>query len=160
MCWSSSGLTLSTDQRPGTQSVSESPITVRTASWLVHPQHQAADWREELLVMVKSADVQLNVWDFATQNQNQNPQPQSHTSFPTMHPRGRRWTLVNLQDQSQTPDCLNWSCCPEEVRSQMMSSHNQQTNKHLFTWKSSKQKNVTWRNDKKMSFICDYLCNV
>lgn len=25
---------------------------------------------------------------------------------------------VNLRDQSQTPDCLSWSCCPEEVRGQ------------------------------------------
>lgn len=43
-------------------------------------------------------------------------------------------TLLNLRDQS-TPDCLSWSCCPEEVRGQRVTGARSQTdtkNQHQF----------------------------
>lgn len=105
---SSSGLTYSTDLRPGSHrywdTISQWQEAWRqhrhcTENVLIGSPTTSSSWLERRRnsdgqVHRHAAGFILNVWDFTTQNQNQNqnPQPPSHTSFPTMHPGGRTWT--------------------------------------------------------------------
>lgn len=53
-----------------------------------------------------------------TRTRTRTPKPLTHSSFPTKHRGRKRYNMSqeNLRVQSQSPDCLDWSCCPEKVQ--------------------------------------------
>lgn len=148
-------------QSVGDRKHDDSTVTVWRTSQLAHPQHQAADWREGEIVQ---SSLQTCSWFYpeCLGLHHTEPEPEPTASITHLISHNAPWrenvnmTLVNLRDQSQTPDCLNWSCCPEEVRGQTTSSHNQQPSFTLKTFEFQTEESVTWSKEMMSKTLCSH----